>query len=391
MRLYLSLFRLPKESQQIDRVLEAFSNSYFDQNPGAFSERDHAYVLAYSLIFLNTMNHNPKVPESRRITKTQFIKFNEKALSLVTEEHLGQIYDAVVKAEFKTNTDELEKIYNRLSASSLEEDNELISRDILKMTTHVVTTGDVFLKYGRSGNPHERYVFLLEDPPRLCWQNKGKTGIPRFILNQQILDVELGSTRTKVFQRYNIPAELDDRCFSIIAEDRTLDLQARSKEVRSTWVNYFQLLAKKNIRLREKSEERKRMLSEKKFKLKENLETIWENDILTNFANHWDYENHCPKKNKLKVPAKKGFCAHLCSWFKSNKKGGFEELNGDNYTSKGLFLDIVWHKGIPPRFRKTIWPFAVRNNLEITKSLYDILVERIIKETNDQVLLFLNL
>eukprot|EP01022_Parablepharisma_sp_SALTPOND_P004529 TRINITY_DN120462_c2_g1_i1.p1 TRINITY_DN120462_c2_g1~~TRINITY_DN120462_c2_g1_i1.p1 ORF type:complete len:674 (-),score=78.24 TRINITY_DN120462_c2_g1_i1:3202-5223(-) len=387
MRLYLSLFRLPKESQQIDRVIEAFSNSFFDQNPSLFREKDNAYVLAYSLIFLNTMNHNPKVEESRKITKEQFIKFNEKSLNPLTKEYLGQIYDRIVKDEFKTSTDELEKIYDRLSMFKVEEDKEVSSKDRLKMTTHVVTTGDVFLKYGRMGNPHNRYVFLSENQERLCWQNKERTGAVRFIPTFEIRDVELGSTRTKVFQRYNIPAELDERCFSIIASSRTLDLQARSKDVRSTWVKYFQLIAKENNKRREKSEEYKRILSEKKCRLKEDLDVIWENDILTNFANHWDYENHCPKMCKICIPAKKGFLAKMFSCCtKSKKEKDFDEILTDDYTSKGFFLDSVWRKGIPPRFRKKIWPFAIRNNLEITKALYDILVGRINRQDNDNVL-----
>ncbi len=274
MRLYLSLFRLPKESQQIDRTLEAFSNSYYDQNPGLFKEKDNAYVLAYSLIFLNTMNHNPKVEECRKITKEQFIKFNEKALNPLTKEYLGQIYDRIVKDEFKTDTDEIEKIYDRLSMFKVDEDNDVTSKDILKMTTHVMTTGDVFLKYGRMGSPHNRYVFLSENQQRLCWQDKERTGVVRFVLTGEIRDVELGSTRTKVFQRYNIPAELDERCFSIIASSRTLDLQARSKDVRNTWVKYFRLLAKDNSKRREKSEEYKRILSERKEKLREDLDTV---------------------------------------------------------------------------------------------------------------------
>ncbi len=389
MRLYLSLFRLPRESQQIDRVIEAFSNSYFDQNPKLFREKDNAYVLAYSLIFLNTMNHNPKVDEARKITKEQFIKFNEKSLNPLTKEYLGQIYDRIVKDEFKTGTDELEKIYDRLSMFKVDEDNEVTSRDILKMTTHVVTTGDVFLKYGRAGSPHDRYVFLSENQEKLCWQNKDRTGNPRFIMTSEIRDVELGSTRTKVFQRHNIAAELDERCFSIIATTRTLDLQARSKEVRANWVKYFRLIAKENNKRREKSEEYKRILSEKKSKMKEDLDIIWENDILANFAHHWDYEAHCPKMCKVSVPAKKGCFSWLCSCCGTpKKKADFVEVPTDMYTSKGYFLDSVWRKGIPPRFRKKIWPFAIKNNLEITKTLYDILVERIANQANDNVRVF---
>ncbi len=280
MRLYLSLFRLPRESQQIDRTIEAFSNSYFDQNPELFKERDHAYVLAYSLIFLNTMNHNPKVEESRKITKEQFVKFNEKALGPLTKEVLGEIYDRIVKDEFKTDTDELEKIYDRLSMFRVDEDNDVSSKDMLKMTTHVITTGDVFLKYGRMGSPHNRYVFLSENQQRICWQDQERKGTVRFVLAADIRDVELGSTRTKVFQRYNIPAELDERCFSIIATGRTLDLQARSKEVRNTWVKCFRILARENTKRREKSEEYKRILMDKKSKLKEDLDTVFSSYLI---------------------------------------------------------------------------------------------------------------
>ena len=387
MRLYLSLFRLPRESQQIDRVIESFSNSYCEQNPTLFREKDNAYVLSYSLIFLNTMNHNPKVDEARKITKEQFIKFNEKSLNPLTKEYLGQIYDRIVKDEFKTDADELEKIYDRLSMLKVdEEDSDVTSKDMLKIITHVVTTGDVFLKYGRMGHPHNRYVFLSEKQQKLCWQNKERTGTARFMFTSEILDVELGSTRTKVFQRYNIPAELDERCFSIIGADRTLDLQARSKEVRTNWVKYFQLIAKDNNKRREKSEEYKRILTEKKSKLKEDLDTIWENDILTNFANHWDYENHCPKLCKISVPVKKGFFTKIFSCCgRTSKEQDFIETPTDAYTSKGFFLDSVWRKGIPPRFRKKIWPFAIKNNLEITKTLYDILVGRINQQGNENV------
>jgi hypothetical protein len=35
---------------------------------------------------------------------------------------------------------------------------------------------------------------------------------------------------------------------------------------------------------------------EKKQKIKDDLESIWENDIMTNFSAHWDYKNHCPKR-----------------------------------------------------------------------------------------------
>ncbi len=74
-------------------------------------------------------------------------------------------------------------------------------------------------------------------------------------------------------------------------------------------------------------------------------------------------------------------CTCCCS--SAKKENDFTEIPSDAYTSKGYFLDSVWRKGIPPRFRKKIWPFAIRNNLEVTKTLYDILIGRLTR--NDQV------
>jgi Sec7-like guanine-nucleotide exchange factor len=48
--------------------MESFSSTYYNDNPALFDPPigkggvDSVYVLAYSLIFLNTLNHNPSVP-----------------------------------------------------------------------------------------------------------------------------------------------------------------------------------------------------------------------------------------------------------------------------------------------------------------------------------------
>jgi Sec7-like guanine-nucleotide exchange factor len=54
-------FRLPGEAQKIDRLMEKFAERYVSCNPGSFKSADVAYVLAYSVIMLNTDAHNPQV------------------------------------------------------------------------------------------------------------------------------------------------------------------------------------------------------------------------------------------------------------------------------------------------------------------------------------------
>lgn len=60
-RAFLQGFRLPGEAQKIDRIMEKFAERYCKCNPKAFISADTAYVLAYSVIMLNTDAHNPMV------------------------------------------------------------------------------------------------------------------------------------------------------------------------------------------------------------------------------------------------------------------------------------------------------------------------------------------
>ena len=60
-RTFLSGFRLPGEAQKIDRLMEKFAERYVSCNPESFKSADVAYVLAYSVIMLNTDAHNAQV------------------------------------------------------------------------------------------------------------------------------------------------------------------------------------------------------------------------------------------------------------------------------------------------------------------------------------------
>jgi brefeldin A-inhibited guanine nucleotide-exchange protein len=61
LRAFLQGFRLPGEAQKIDFITEKFAERYCKCNPKVFTSADTAYVLAYSVIMLNTDAHNPMV------------------------------------------------------------------------------------------------------------------------------------------------------------------------------------------------------------------------------------------------------------------------------------------------------------------------------------------
>ncbi|KAI4377748.1 hypothetical protein MLD38_015326 [Melastoma candidum] len=75
LRTYLETFRLPGESQKIQRILEAFADRFFDQQSSdIFVSKDAVVVFCYSLIMLNTDQHNPQV--KKKMTEEEFIRNN---------------------------------------------------------------------------------------------------------------------------------------------------------------------------------------------------------------------------------------------------------------------------------------------------------------------------
>ncbi|KAI0778081.1 hypothetical protein BD413DRAFT_608746 [Trametes elegans] len=87
---------LPRETQQIDRVIEAFAARYVQCNPNLFSSDDHPYILAFSLIMLHTDAFNKS--NKRKMTKPDYIK--NTRLPGVAPEVLDCFYDNIVFAPF---------------------------------------------------------------------------------------------------------------------------------------------------------------------------------------------------------------------------------------------------------------------------------------------------
>ena len=71
-RKLLMEMELPKETQQIDRFLQAFADRYHECNPGIFASPDQAYFIAFSILILHTdvFNKNNK----RKMQKPDYVK-----------------------------------------------------------------------------------------------------------------------------------------------------------------------------------------------------------------------------------------------------------------------------------------------------------------------------
>ncbi|KAL5340376.1 hypothetical protein BJX70DRAFT_125081 [Aspergillus crustosus] len=106
LRSFLQHFRLPGEAQKIDRFMLKFSERYVTQNPNAFANADTAYVLAYSVILLNTDQHSSKM-KGRRMTKEDFIKNNRGINDNqdLPDEYLVSIYEEIASNEIVLDTE----------------------------------------------------------------------------------------------------------------------------------------------------------------------------------------------------------------------------------------------------------------------------------------------
>ncbi|GMH18924.1 hypothetical protein Nepgr_020765 [Nepenthes gracilis] len=96
LRTYLETFRLPGESQKIQRILEAFSERFYDQQSSdLFETKDVIFILCYSLIMLNTDQHNPQV--KKKMTEDEFIR-NNRAINGgkdLPREYLSELFHSI--------------------------------------------------------------------------------------------------------------------------------------------------------------------------------------------------------------------------------------------------------------------------------------------------------
>jgi brefeldin A-inhibited guanine nucleotide-exchange protein len=108
-RLFLSGFRLPGEAQKIDRIMEKFAERYTRQNLDVFPSADTAFILAFSIIMLNTDLHNPSIKQEKRMTVEAFIR-NNRGISVdgtdLPEEFLAGIFKRIQEQPFSLKEDD---------------------------------------------------------------------------------------------------------------------------------------------------------------------------------------------------------------------------------------------------------------------------------------------
>ena len=106
LRLFMDAFRPPGEGQKIDRIVQSFGKKYFEQVPqSGLKSADAAYVLAFSVIMLNTDLHNTQ--NKRKMTLDDFARINRNTNEgdPMPQELLSSIYASISTDEFKISSE----------------------------------------------------------------------------------------------------------------------------------------------------------------------------------------------------------------------------------------------------------------------------------------------
>jgi brefeldin A-resistance guanine nucleotide exchange factor 1 len=106
LRLFMDAFRPPGEGQKIDRIMQTFGKRYYEQNSnGGLKSADAAYVLAFSVIMLNTDLHNTQNKKKMSLKDFNRINDNTNDGAPMPKELLQHIYTAISADELKISSE----------------------------------------------------------------------------------------------------------------------------------------------------------------------------------------------------------------------------------------------------------------------------------------------
>lgn len=154
---------LPKETQQIDRVLQAFANRYHECNPGIYASPDEAYFIAFSLLILHTdvFNKNNK----HKMQKLDYTK-NARGTG-VADEVLECFYDNILYTPFIHVEDDVDINGERIVAhNSRKNPLSRSSTDVIRRKTNEPVDPYTLILDNRldSLRPSLKDVMELDDP-----------------------------------------------------------------------------------------------------------------------------------------------------------------------------------------------------------------------------------
>ncbi|EEH07661.1 protein transporter sec73 [Histoplasma capsulatum G186AR] len=152
---------LPKETQQIDRVLQSFADRYHECNPGIFTSAEQAYFIGFSLLILHTdvFNKNNK----RKMQKADYVRNTQG--EGISAEILECFYENIIYTPFIHVEDELN--LGRLMAPKTRKPLlKVASADNLPSFSRDLIDPYALILEGKLGSlrPNLKQVMEMEDP-----------------------------------------------------------------------------------------------------------------------------------------------------------------------------------------------------------------------------------
>lgn len=133
-----------------------------------------------------------------------------------------------VESNFTSNlkSELLDKSESRVVLSSKE--IKQMAEEVLGKENIKLLAGFTVTKFGREGRPHQRKFWVNSSLTHLAWDSKAKDGrLQRGLDFSTVSDIKVGE-KTKNISRATNDYERIQLCFSLITNERTVDLQACS-------------------------------------------------------------------------------------------------------------------------------------------------------------------
>jgi hypothetical protein len=203
---------------------------------------------------------------------------------------------------------------------------------------------------------------------------------------EDITGLVVGTGGTRNLRRHFQSVEVDDveteqRCFSIITDYRTLDLQAPPGVDIQPWLHFFHsVLSEREKRLRALADKNTDIWS---FTQKERASLVRWQEIVPQWSDHWLCGARPSAGGGFRASQhpKEELLHH--KMFFVNPTGFVLDRGQRLETAVSPQIVALWLEGIPSSVRPRVWPIAAGNNLRLDDAYFTKLVESLRDDSED--------
>lgn len=257
LRQFFWSFRLPGESQKIDRMVNSFAQRYCTNNPGVFASTDTCYTLCFAIVMLNTSLHNRNVKDPLSLEEFITMCRGIDEGRDVPRELLESIYESIRTEPFQFPTDDASDFHNTFFNPDRE-------GWLMKQASSQLAGSRTFLKSWK------RRWFVLAEKCLYYFENTTAKE-PRGIIpleNVRVRSVE-EKGRPYCFEIYSDSSEVIKACKTepdgrvVVGRHTSYRMCAISQEEMNQWISaiersinydpFYQMLQMKKMKLKSKA------------------------------------------------------------------------------------------------------------------------------------------